>query len=1415
MAATLFDSLLEQAPLDAGDPMTGFHPAVRAWFEHRFPDGPTPPQRRAWPHIAAGRHTLVAAPTGSGKTLTAFLTCIDRLYRAHDAGVAVEGCHVVYVSPLKALAVDIGENLERPLEEIAAQAREMGLDPPDLRVGVRTGDTPPSERTAQLRRPPQLFVTTPESLYLLLTTVKGRCALATARTVIVDEIHALARDKRGSHLALTLERLDAVCPNPPARVGLSATQRPVETVARLLVGARRRPDGAPECVVVDEGHQRTLDLALEVPGGELEAIASHARMDDVLDRIAELVDRHRTTLVFVNTRRLAERLAHQLGERLGDEVVAAHHGSLSRERRHRVESRLRAGELRALVATASLELGIDVGPVELVCQIGSPRSIATFLQRVGRSNHTRAGTPKGRLFPLTRDELVECVALLGAVRAGRLDSVLPPEAPLDILAQQLVAEVAAQEWSVDELYALVTRAAPYAGLDRGAFDAVVELVSRGITTGRGVRAAWVHHDGVNGRLRARRGARLAALMSGGAIPELGDFRVVADPDDAFIGTVNEEWAVESSAGDIFLLGTTSWRIRRVETGVVRVVDAQGAPPSVPFWAGEAPARTAELSAEVSDLRAGVDRHLTSEDAAGARRWLCELAGIAPDTAAFVVHYLAAGRAALGVLPTRHNLVLERCFDDTGGMQLVVHSPRGGRCNRALGLALRKKFCRTFDFELQASATDDAIVISLGPHHSFPLEEVARYLRSETVEEVLRQAVVDQPVFTVRWRWNLNRALVVLRARAGRRTPPAIQRMESDDLLAAVFPQAAACQENIAGPVEIPDHPLVHQTMHDTLHEALSLDELRDLLSELEAGRVEVHARDTTEPSVLAHEILTARPYAFLDDAEAADRRTNALALRRGLEVDLATIGRVDPAAIDAVAEQAEPDLRNADELHDLLSSLVVTPARPEWQAWFDELAASGRAGWRCAGGRTHWWATELASEATAVMEAAAVARPGLDELLATVLRSHLDISGPVTEAELAQLTGLAPPLVTQGVLGAERSGSVLRGRWRQPDGGPTEWCARHLLARIHRASRRQRRRSVSAVSLQDFVRFLVRWQHLAPGHQVTGPGGTAEIIGQLQGFEAAVAAWEPELLARRVRGYRPEWLDRLCVDGDVGWLRLTPRLAGPADRRGMGPSKATPVTLAVRSDLPWLLQAARHGLRPEVPGTGTLAELVEVLGSHGARFARELATDTRRLPAEVESALWEGVARGLLTADGFAAVRALVAGVRPAAPARRLSRLRSAGVGSGWAAGRWALVPDPPSVDDRDELAEAVADQLLHRWGVVSRELAAHDGTGGVPWREVQWALRRLEDRGLVRGGRFVSGLAGEQYALPEAVEQLRSASRAPRDGTRVVVSAVDPLNLSGTVLPGPRIPALRTRQVVFVDGALQHETPPAAVARG
>jgi ATP-dependent helicase Lhr and Lhr-like helicase len=1498
--------------------LESFHPAVRTWFARRFPDGPTEPQAGGWAEIAAGRDTLIAAPTGSGKTLAAFLVCIDRLYRAHEARArvgaesgetaaaggtgrtrkdardqavcahhpaagpqaddpaagpqaddpatgpqaddAAAGPQVVYVSPLKALAVDIWQNLERPLAEIAAVAEELGLPAPSIKVAVRTGDTAAAERTAMLKKPPDFLITTPESLYLLLTAQRPREMLRTVRTVIVDEIHAVAGNKRGSHLALTLERLAHVATEPVQRIGLSATQRPIEAVARLLVGTgdgRSEPDGSPRCAIVDSGHRRELDLALELPGDELGAVATTEQMAEIIDLIAGHVHQHRTTIVFVNTRRMAERVAHELGERLGDGLVAAHHGSLSKERRQRVETRLRGGDLRALVATASLELGIDIGPVELVCQIGSPRSFATFLQRVGRSNHTRTGIPAGRLYPTTRDELVECAALLRGARAGRLDALVIPNCPLDILAQQIVAECSAAEWAQDDLLALFRGAAPFSELQAAEFDEVAALFAEGITTGRGRRAAYLHRDQVNGTVKGRRGARLAALTSGGAIPELGDYRVLAEPDNALVGTVNEDWAIESMAGDIFLLGTTSWRIRRVEPGVVRVEDAHGAPPSVPFWLGEAPGRTVELSEEVCWLRGAIADLLGSDPAGGsggpspgastdppegsggssprahrdqaqAVEWLMAECGIGAAAAETIVAYLSSALAQLGVLPTMDTIVLERFFDEAGGMQLVGHTPFGARLNRALGLALRKRFCVTFDFELQAAASDDAILLSLGPQHSFPLERVPKFLVSGTVEEVVRQAVLTSPMFAARWRWNLNTSLAVLRMRGGKKNPPAIQRMEADDLMAAVFPTLAACQENVApGPLEIPDQVLVRQTLTDCLHEAMDIDGLKGLVGGIESGRVNVVVRDTTEPSVLAHEILNGRPFTYLDDAPLEERRSRAVPLRRGLPVEPHELARLDPAGIDRVIEQVRPEPRDPDELHDVLLSLVaVRPAEP-WAGWFAQLVARGRAVTVRAPAAPLWAAVERLPAIEALFPGAAIeptqARPLAagpveeEAAAASLLRGHLDCRGPSTVTALSEATGLPATLVARGLAVLEQEGFAISGRFTRPD-AEQEYCARRLLARIHGYTRQQRRREIEPVTARDFIRFLLRWQHVAAGTRREGRFGVLAVIEQLQGFEAAAGVWENSVLAARVDGYRREWLDELCLSGQVSWGRLSvrdaslgglvepgleePDLAPGRASRAIRPSRATPITLALRDDLSWLLRAARGDVVPAEPGPGASLEVLNALRSRGALFRHDLVQLTGLPAVEIDRALWDGVARGLVSADGFRAMRALLRrGSRQSFPQPRGLRRGLRGT-TGGASGRWSQLPSPLGDADRDELAEAVAEQLAARWGVVFRDLAVRESLA-VPWRDVLWAFRRMEARGTIRGGRFVTGFSGEQYAHPDAIDVLRGVRKQPPRGEQVRISASDPLNLTGIVLPGPRIPAISANTVTFTDGAV------------
>jgi ATP-dependent Lhr-like helicase len=1003
-----------------------------------------------------------------------------------------------------------------------------------------------------------------------------------------------------------------------------------------------------------------------------------------------------------------------------------------------------------------------------------------------------------------------------------LDAVHPPEAPLDILAQQLIAETAAAEWRTHDLYELVTAAHPYRDLSREVFDEVLQLVSHGIVTGRGTRAAYVHHDTVNDELRGRKGARLAALTSGGAIPEIGDFRVVLEPEGTLLGTVNEDWATESMAGDIFLLGTHAWQILRVTSGEVRVVDAEGKPPTVPFWTGEAPARTAELSHEVSKLRQMVDTFLCDDDPAGATRWIVDTAGVDREAAALVVSYLSAGRAMLGVMPTQSDLVLERFFDEAGGMQLVIHSPYGGRINRAMGYALRKKFCRTFNFELQASASDDAVVISLGPHHSFPLHDVPRFLTPHTILDTLRQAVLDQPVFLIRWRWNLNRSLAVLRWRGGRRNPPPIQRMESDDFMAALFPGAAACQENITGPIEIPDHPIVRQTLHDALSESLDAEGLVELWRDVAAGRVAFHARDTTEPSVFSHEILTAKPYAFLDDGEAVDRRTNAVPLRRGLPLHPEQLGTLLPEAVERVRDEITPHPTTADEVHDLLSALVVTRARDHWRTLFVELCERGRVT-SVVRADVEWWhtversaqaavllGTEPCDSDTSACRDPALIGPGADEgapqvpspeeVATEVVRGHLDLHSPCTAAELAHLCSLSDTLVAVALATLESQGFALRGSFApdRPGEAETRWCSRRLLARMHAYSRQSRRRRSQPVSAVDFCRFLTRWQHAAPGSQVSGIAGLRRVLERLQGFEAAAAAWEPHLLGVRVTDYRTGWLDRLCQAGEVGWLRLRIRELDDPDRRTGTTSKATPISVVFRHDLAWLLPAHRGQTEPEIPSCGAVADVMEALSADGALFASELVAKTGRLSSDIEAALWEAVARGLVSGDGFAAIRDLVTRHRKAGPpGNRLSRLRLGAHAPLPSAGRWSVIPAsaPSPSADPDELTDALADQLLQRWGVVFYDLVASERLA-TPWRHLQWALRRLEDRGVVRGGRFVTGFSGEQFALPEAVDGLDSLRRRPGSGGSMVVNACDPLNLTGIILPGSRVAGVRTKQV-------------------
>jgi ATP-dependent helicase Lhr and Lhr-like helicase len=1423
-------------------PFFDFHPIIGAWFRSRYA-GPTDAQTAGWPSIAAGRHTLIAAPTGSGKTLAAFLACIDRLLKQSLAAQLSDDVRVVYVSPLRALSNDMHRNLEVPLAEINQRAEELGFPPLGIRVGLRTSDTTASQRASLVRRPPHLLVTTPESLYLMLTAAKSRETLRHVDTVIVDEIHAMVGNKRGSHLSISLERLERLCGKRLQRIGLSATQKPIERTASFLVGAgaeagnatsdansattpdsrRQTPDA--HCQILDVGHARERDLQIELPRTELGVVCMHEQWDEINERIIELIHEHRTTLIFVNTRRLAERLTHQLTEKLGEGHVDSHHGSLSSVKRLETERKLKTGELKAVVATASLELGIDIGFVDLVIQIGSPRSIATFLQRIGRSGHSLGLVPKGRLFALSRDELMESLALFRAVRRGLLDSVPVPEAPLDILAQQIVAEVAAEDWDVDELFALVRRAYPYQRLSRAEFDRTVEYLSEGIARGAGRGRAYLHHDHVGKRLKARKGARLAAIANGGAIPETGAYRVIAEPEETAVGTVDEDFAVESMRGDVFLLGNTSWQILHVRGGEVRVRDAHGAAPTIPFWFGEAPGRSLELSQEVSNFREDLESQLA--DPPAAERWVVAETGCSAEVARQAVPYALSEKAAIGLLPSCKRVVFERFFDETGGMQLVVHAPFGGAINRAWGLAMRKRFCRSFDFELQATADDDGFLLSIGPQHSFPLESLFPMVTSHNARELLEQAVLRIPMFQVRWRWNVTRALLVLRRRGSQKVPPALQRFRAEDLLSAVFPRLTGCQEHSAGEIELPDHPLARQTMEDCLHEPLDIDGFKDVLRAVERGEITFVARDTREPSPFALEMLNASPYAFLDGGEIQDRRARAVSTPRGLSLEATRdLGRLDPGAIAQVVEEAQPFVRDADELHDALLNRIVLPADqtlPEWRAFFEELSSQRRAAAITlpATDRTAWIAAErlpavqiLYPDASPQPPIAAPSTVRHDwtsvDARVGMVRGLLEICGPTTAPLVSEQLAITLGQAETALEALEGEGVVLRGRFTPSDepspsdAGPIEWCHRRLLARIHRLTIDGLRKQIQPVDVRTFWRFLARHQGLLPDARKSGVNGLFDVITMLQGIDVPAVAWERDLLPARVAAYQPQWLDELCLAGEIGWGRLFPPVVNGDHGRPMAAiTRIAPVSLFLRSDLDWLSATRTRDEQLELL-TSPARHVVELLTSQGAMFAADLARQTQMLPAQLDEALGELVTRGLVTADGFGGLRQLVGEnrrhSRMHAKRRRAGLLRKRNTAGG--AGRWSLWrPGTTNNEaDRDTLVEQWAWQLLRRWGVVFRDLLAKE-VGAPSWYELSQVYRRLEARGQIRGGRFIAGVGGEQFGTGDAVQQLRGLRDAEPHAELVVISAADPMNLTGIVTDEARTPSTAANRVAYFNG--------------
>lgn len=1406
-------------------PLDLFHPAVNAWFEETFAD-PTECQKRAWPAIQSGQHTLMAAPTGSGKTLAAFLAAIDDLVRKCVDSPLADETFIVYISPLKALSNDIHKNLEQPLQGIREKLVALGFPNNAIRAFVRTGDTPTAVRNAMRRKPPHIIVTTPESFYILLSSDSGRRMLKTVRTVIVDEIHALVGSKRGSHLALSLERLEHLTDGKLTRIGLSATQRPLDEVGRYLVGD---PDHRPNCEIVNSGHLRKLDIDIVLPNSPLEALLSGQAASELYDKLTSLIHAHKTTLIFVNTRRMAERVARYLGERIGEENITSHHGSLAREHRLSAETRLKSGELKALVATASLELGIDIGDVDLVCQIGTTRSISALMQRVGRSGHHLSGMPKGRLFPTSRDELIECIALIDAIRRGDLDRLCMPLKPKDVLAQQIVAMVACEDWQEEALYDCVRKAYPYRSLSENEFKEIIQMLAHGFSTQRGQRGAYLHRNIINKTLKSRRGARLTAITCGGAIPDNAEYRIILEPSGEFIGTVDEDFAMETLAGDIFQLGNSSWRVLRLEAGELKVEDAKNQPPSIPFWFGEAPGRTTELSSAVSQLRETIAEYCDTEkpDNDRARQWLKNDIGLNTRAADQAIDYIATAAMTLGAIPSLNTLVLERFFDESGGMHLILHSPNGSRINRAWGLALRKRFCRTFNFELQAAATEDAIILSLGTSQSFPLADVANYLKSSTVKDILIQAVLDAPMFTVRWRWNTTCALAVRRFQNGKKTPPYLVRIQADDLVTSVFPEQMACAENLVGDREIPHHPLVEQTLHDCLTEAMDIDGLIATLKQIEAGQLKIVARDVVEPSPLAAQILNATNYAFLDGAPAEERRTRAVTSRRWLNPEEASdLGKLDAEAIARVRDESWPVINNEDELCDALTTIGCldpsTEANPQLRTFFKQLTSEGRATELILGeslsdssASNHqqkrlWVSTERLTLFEAIYPGI-VCEPQLqlpaelrqqtwrpDAALTEIIRCRLSVSGPIEATTIAVLLDLPSETVEQVLFALENEGYLFRGQF-SPDQTTTEWCERRLLARIHRYTIKTLRKQIEAVNTAEFMRFLFRWQRVHPDLHMQGADSLTAIIEQLEGFECAASAWENLIFSNRINGFDPQWLDRLCQSGKVMWTRLS------STQTPGGPIRTSPIAFIPRKH--WQIWQFQHPVNDPVSLSPMAQRVAGILSSGGALFFDELLDKSGLLKTHLEESLAELASKGLVNCDSFLGLRLMLLPEQ-----KKRGRLKP--LLSFEDVGRWVLLrksDDSKSRSstsqtqvknelDRYSRLEHIARVLLKRYGVVFRALLTRE-TLVPPWSDLLQIYRRMEARDEIRGGRFVSGQYGEQFALKEAVETLRKTRKQDDQCTFVSISACDPLNLMGIIMPGQKTTAHLANRILFQNG--------------
>ncbi|PYN05343.1 MAG: hypothetical protein DME07_00195 [Candidatus Rokuibacteriota bacterium] len=1353
--------------------MADFLPFVRCWFEDTFAQA-TRPQIEGWDAIASGRDTLIVAPTGSGKTLAAFLWALDHLHRLGLERRLEDRVYVVYVSPLRALNNDIEKNLRAPLAGIRAAAAAEGIKLPEVRVAVRTGDTLAPQRQAMTRRPPHVLITTPESLYILLTSERFRPAFAHTRFLIVDEIHALMGSKRGAHLALSLERLQALVEAGggarPQRIGCSATVSPIESALAFLTGATAR-----DPITIDAGFTRDLDLQIVAPVDDFLTSESDMVWEATLQQIAELVQAHRTTLVFAQSRRAAERLARDLNDRITDGRVAAHHGSLSRRARLEAENRLKQGELRALVATSSLELGIDVGAIDLVVQLQSPRNIAAALQRVGRAGHLLSRTSKGRIIVTRGEELLEAAAVARSIKERQLDRVVMPEAPLDVLAQQVVAAVAAESLTVDVLHARFKNAAPYRNLGREELVAVVRSLAEPLPAevkGAAPRILW---DRVNDRLHARRGSRFLALTSGGTIPDNGLYDVFVAETDLKVGTLDEEFVTESLPGDVFLLGSHAWKIVKVRSDRVLVEDAQGMSPTIPFWKGEHPSRSWELGLAVGRLRRDAAERLDAPDFVA---WATDACGLDARAAGAMRAWLVKAGEILDGVPDDQGIVVESFSDEMGGRHAMIHAVFGMRINGAWGMVLREKLRRVFGIVAEASHVDDGILLSFAPGQVPPApERLVTLVAPEEVDTLLGRALIGTPLFATRFRHCAIRALFIPRMSRGQRTPAYLQRLKADALLESVGGQ--------------PEFPVVAETLRECFNDALDVTRLKRLLERLHDGEMWRRHVDTPLPSPFVYPLLLAWDWAYLGAGHAEERRSDAVTMRKAWSVAAGPLRPEIVAAVEAELQKTSPDRRARDanelagildDLGDLTAAEIAARALDDAEGMIAALAAEHRVlVLEFPSGRKAW-----AGATDATLYGSLATDAGLERVTLRLLRTR----GPVTAAWLAERYGLPADAATGVLERLAARGLVRRGAFLAEAPAP-QYVHIAVLDEIQRRQVHARRVPRPVASAEQFSAFLLRRHHLHPDHRLAGPPGVLASLELLQGEELPVRVWEQDLLPARVENYEREWLDRLGLAGEMAWTVFD---KAPGER-GRSPR----VGAALRENIGWL----RENGSPPPELDARVKNVFLHLQLRGASFAQDLGRATGLSTPDVLAALWELFWAGLVTPDTFSAI---VAGVTPARrpresnSARRRRRGQSRGVLSQLpVVGRWSVLGDDERLSP-EEREEARAQLLLARFGVVARELARGD------WATMRHTLLRMEYGGEVVRGYFVQGLSGEQYALADALADLDAPAR--RAEPHVLVNMVDPANLWGRVFTltrrdGSRAAAARLPQnwLVFRQG--------------